>query len=187
MALREPTELRASAVELAQVNIGLLGNFSHVSPRLVGESYRFTPKGFGGSPGSCSSSWHLTEQDSLLQIDVHFTWGVRVANKRVEWRAHRRSLRSHRRFLRWHKKWVKVSVVCAGEYVGFEEIDDGVWNVCFGPLKLGRFNERIMRIEDELGRLYRHDLLNHVFGLFCYLCPRSVNEQWRQHRRRTRT
>jgi len=46
--------------------------------------------------------------------------------------------------------------VCVGEYVGLEEIDDGIWNVYFGPLKLGRLRERRMRIEDEYGRLYRH-------------------------------
>jgi transposase InsO family protein len=60
--------------------------------------------------------------------------------------------------VRWNHKWINVSIVCAGEYVGFEEIDDGIWNVYFGPLKLGRFNERVMRIEDELGRLNRHNL-----------------------------
>jgi hypothetical protein len=60
--------------------------------------------------------------------------------------------------VRWNGHWVNVSVVCIGEYVGFEEIDDGVWNVYFGPLKLGRFNERNMRIEDELGRLKRHNV-----------------------------
>jgi len=38
--------------------------------------------------------------------------------------------------------------VCIGEYVGFEEIDDGIWNVYFDPLKRGRFNERNMRIEE---------------------------------------
>jgi putative transposase len=57
--------------------------------------------------------------------------------------------------IRWNKGWVNVSVVCAGEYVGLEEIDDGVWNVYFGPLKLGRFHERLMRIEDEYGRIKR--------------------------------
>jgi transposase InsO family protein len=60
--------------------------------------------------------------------------------------------------VRWNGHWVNVSVVCIGEYVGFEEIDDGIWNVYFGPLKLGRFNERNMRIEDEFGRLKRHDV-----------------------------
>lgn len=57
--------------------------------------------------------------------------------------------------IRWNKGWVNVSITCAGEYVGLEEIDDGVWNVYFGPLKLGRLIERHMRIEDEYGRLKR--------------------------------
>ena len=57
--------------------------------------------------------------------------------------------------IRWNKDWVNVSVVCAGEYVGLEEIDDGIWNIYFGALKLGRFHERKMRIEDEYGKLKR--------------------------------
>jgi len=57
--------------------------------------------------------------------------------------------------IRWHHPWVNVSHVCVGEYVGLEEIDDGVWNVYFGPLKLGRLLERHMRIEDAYGRLKR--------------------------------
>ena len=59
--------------------------------------------------------------------------------------------------IRWNSEWVCVSTVCAGEYVGLEEIDNGVWNVYFGALKLGRFLERHMRIEDAYGRLKRHD------------------------------
>ena len=58
--------------------------------------------------------------------------------------------------IRWNRRWVNVSITCAGEYVGLEEIDDGVWNVDFGPLKLGRLLERHMRIEDAYGRLKRH-------------------------------
>jgi putative transposase len=58
--------------------------------------------------------------------------------------------------IRWNSAWVNVSIVCAGEYVGLEEIDDGIWAVYFGPLKLGRLHERHMRIEDEYGRLKRH-------------------------------
>ncbi len=58
--------------------------------------------------------------------------------------------------IRWNRRWVNVSIVCVGEYVGLEEIDDGIWTVYFGPLKLGRLHERRMRIEDEYGRLYRH-------------------------------
>jgi len=40
----------------------------------------------------------------------------------------------------------------SGEYVGLEEIDNGVWNVYFGPVKLGRVNEHHMRIEGQSGR-----------------------------------
>jgi putative transposase len=58
--------------------------------------------------------------------------------------------------IRWNSDWVNVSIVCAGEYVGLEEIDDGVWNVYFGALKLGRLLERHLRIEDAYGRLKRH-------------------------------
>lgn len=57
--------------------------------------------------------------------------------------------------IRWKKDWVNVSIVCAGEYVGLEEIDDGVWNVYFGALHLGRLHERHMRIEDAYGKLRR--------------------------------
>jgi len=58
--------------------------------------------------------------------------------------------------IRWNNGWVNVSTVCVGEYVGLEEIDDGVWNVYFGPLRLGRLLDRHMRIEDAYGLLKRH-------------------------------
>jgi transposase InsO family protein len=58
--------------------------------------------------------------------------------------------------IRWKRDWVNVSIVCVGEYVGLEEIDNGIWNVYFGPLKLGRLIERHMKIEDAFGRLSRH-------------------------------
>jgi hypothetical protein len=61
--------------------------------------------------------------------------------------------------LRWHAQWGNVSHVLAGEYVGLEEIDDGEWDLYFGPLKLGRFHERLLRVEDALGRLRRRRLL----------------------------
>jgi hypothetical protein len=57
--------------------------------------------------------------------------------------------------IRWNCRWVNVSTVCVGEYVGLEEIADGIWNVYFGPRRLGRLSERHLRIEDEYGRLYR--------------------------------
>jgi transposase InsO family protein len=50
--------------------------------------------------------------------------------------------------IRWHHQWGNVAHVCVGAYVGLEEIDDGVCNVSFGPLKLARLLERPRRIED---------------------------------------
>ena len=57
--------------------------------------------------------------------------------------------------IRWNKQWVNVSTTCIGEYVGLEEIDDGIWNVLFGRLRIGRLLERSMKIEDAYGRLFR--------------------------------
>lgn len=48
---------------------------------------------------------------------------------------------------------MNISHVLAGEYVGLEEIDYGEWN--FGRMKLGRFHERLNRIEGAQGRLSR--------------------------------
>ena len=44
--------------------------------------------------------------------------------------------------IRWHSSWVNISHVLAEEYIGLEEVDDGIWSVYFGPLLLGRFDER---------------------------------------------
>jgi len=57
--------------------------------------------------------------------------------------------------IRWKKHWVCVTHTLAGEYVGLEEVDDGLWDVYFGPVNLGRMNERILRIEDHKGRTVR--------------------------------
>jgi putative transposase len=53
--------------------------------------------------------------------------------------------------IRWPHQWVNVSHTCSGEDVGLGEIDDVLWNVYFGPLKLGRLPERHRRIEDAYG------------------------------------
>lgn len=58
--------------------------------------------------------------------------------------------------IRWNCDWVNVSITCAGQWIGLEEIDNGIWNVYFGPVKLGRLIEEQMRIEDEAGKLWRH-------------------------------
>jgi transposase InsO family protein len=48
--------------------------------------------------------------------------------------------------VRWKKNWLNVSHALAEEYVGFEEVDDGVWSLHFGPLLLARFEERDLKL-----------------------------------------
>jgi len=57
--------------------------------------------------------------------------------------------------IRWKNHWVNVSHVLADEYIAFDEIDDGLWDVHFGALLLGRFHEPLLRIEDANGDLAR--------------------------------
>lgn len=57
--------------------------------------------------------------------------------------------------IRWEHRWVNVSHVLGGEYVGLEEVDDGEWDLYFGRMRLGRFHERLLRVEDVQGQLSR--------------------------------
>lgn len=58
--------------------------------------------------------------------------------------------------IRWRKQWVNISHVLGNEYIGLEAIDDGLWTVHFGPLVLGRFDEREMCVEDPEGKTSRN-------------------------------
>ena len=57
--------------------------------------------------------------------------------------------------IRWNHKRVPVSSILQGKYIGFEEIDDRIWEVYYGPVWMGRFDERIMLIKDNRGRYFR--------------------------------
>ena len=57
--------------------------------------------------------------------------------------------------IRWKKQWVCVTHTLAGEYGGLEEVGDGLWDVYFGPVTLGRMDERTGRITDHKGRTVR--------------------------------
>ena len=105
------------------------------------------------------STWKLP----LTATPLAPTHAQQTAAARIP-RSLRGALRQRQRRHPLEHDWVNVSTVCAGDYVGLEEIDDGVWNVYFGPLKLGRFLERHMRIEDAYGRLKRNQLNK------CYRC-----------------
>lgn len=57
--------------------------------------------------------------------------------------------------IRWAHRWVCVSHLLAGHDVGLEAIDDGLWDVYFGPVWLGWFVEAKRRIVDRGDRLLR--------------------------------
>lgn len=63
--------------------------------------------------------------------------------------------------IRWMHRWVNVSHLLAELDIGLEEIDDGLWNVYFGPVWLGRFHEAVGRIVDHLDRPARRRGGNH--------------------------
>jgi len=63
--------------------------------------------------------------------------------------------------IRWFTRWVNVSHLFAELDIGFEAIDDALWNVYFGPIWLGRFHEEVGRIVDQLGRPIRRTGDNH--------------------------
>lgn len=53
----------------------------------------------------------------------------------------------HPGVMSWHSRNIVVSTVLIGEEIGLEPIDDGEWDLHFGPIRLGRFDERTRRIE----------------------------------------
>jgi transposase InsO family protein len=53
---------------------------------------------------------------------------------------------SHAGELRWHSRHLFLGSVFAGELVGLEEIDDGVWSVYFAHHLLARLDEHVGRL-----------------------------------------
>ena len=60
--------------------------------------------------------------------------------------------------IRWKCAWVCVTHTLAGEHVALSEVGDGLWDVYFGPVLLGRMDERKLRIEDHRGRWTRRNV-----------------------------
>jgi putative transposase len=49
--------------------------------------------------------------------------------------------------IRWKSRAISISTVLRREDIGFEPIADGEWDVHFGPVRLGRFDERRHRLD----------------------------------------
>jgi hypothetical protein len=48
--------------------------------------------------------------------------------------------------VKWNAEPLFLSTVLRQEYVGFEEVDDGIWDVHVGPVIVARFDERMRRL-----------------------------------------
>lgn len=53
---------------------------------------------------------------------------------------------SSRGQIHWHHRPIQVSEAFAGQTIAFEPIDDGLWNIHFYRMTVGRFDERTMEI-----------------------------------------
>jgi len=61
--------------------------------------------------------------------------------------------------IRWRKRWVQISSTLAEEYIGFEEIEDGIHNVYFCDILIGRFYEEILKVKDVIERVPTRPLI----------------------------
>jgi len=57
--------------------------------------------------------------------------------------------------VKWKKKWLNVGHSLLEERLGFEQISDGIWDVHFANLRIGRFDERELRLIGTMGTHYR--------------------------------
>ncbi len=62
--------------------------------------------------------------------------------------------------IRWKNEFVFVSRALAGEYIGLEQRGDGVYDVYFCELLIGRFMEDNLRIGDIIERLPLRQIYN---------------------------
>ncbi len=75
----------------------------------------------------------------------------------IEYPAHfEKRLMSRNGGFRWASKRVPLSHLLEGQYIGLEEVGDGIWDVYFSHVRLGQMDERILKVEDAMGRRMRN-------------------------------
>ncbi len=62
--------------------------------------------------------------------------------------------------IRWKHQWVAISTTLAEEYIGFEETEDGIYNIYFCNVLIGRFFEDQLKVRDVIERVpVRHTVV----------------------------
>lgn len=75
----------------------------------------------------------------------------------IEYPAHFETrLMSRNGGFRWASTRVPLSHLLEGQYIGLEEVDDGIWGVYYSTVRLGQMDERLLKVEDALGRRMRN-------------------------------
>jgi transposase InsO family protein len=70
----------------------------------------------------------------------------------IEYGAHfEKRLMSRNGGFRWASKRVPLSHLLEGQYIGLEEVGDGIWDVYYSDVRLGQMDERMLKVEDALG------------------------------------
>jgi hypothetical protein len=78
----------------------------------------------------------------------------------IEYPAHfEKRLMSRNGGFRWASQRVPLSHLLEGQYIGLEEVGDGIWDVYFSHVRLGQMDERILHVEDALGRRMRNPIV----------------------------
>jgi hypothetical protein len=77
--------------------------------------------------------------------------------------------------MRWKTHWVCVTHTLAGECVGLEEVDDGLWDAYVGPVTPGRMDERRLQIEDHKGRRARKQVSPLSPAVHCHAVAHSAD------------
>ena len=57
--------------------------------------------------------------------------------------------------VRWKSHWLNVGHSLIEEHIGFDPVGDGVWDAYFATVKLGRFDERELRLVGSMATHYR--------------------------------
>ncbi len=57
---------------------------------------------------------------------------------------------------KWFGTDVSLSHLLERQYIGLEEVGDGIWGVYYSHVRLGQMDERILKVEDALGRRMRN-------------------------------
>ena len=75
----------------------------------------------------------------------------------IEYPAHfEKRLMSRNGGFRWASKRVPLSHLLEGQYIGLQEVGDGIWDVYYSRVRLGQMDERILKVEDAMGRRMRN-------------------------------